>query len=232
MFKDHWKAITSYNGELSTKSASFVHNEKDLFPFRYSKGKWQSSNSDDDNLLTIMEYIRRLKPDTILECGTFEARSTEYMTRMMRMYNPHPNRTLVTVDIPNVVLHMDVDGDKVTYQDDEGWDEVLKIRKARLTLLETDPFVKVIYREGLTQVILPDLLQEFDFDFIYEDANHLSGVLVKDFEHLDAYVKRGCVVCFDDMAGNEFKDWTFANAKGWDVLYTDLGRGQVWMEKL
>lgn len=233
MLKDYWKVISNYRGDLQTKSACFVRNETELMPFRYSQGRWQSYNSDDKNLLTIAEYIRQLKPDTILECGTFEARTTEYMTRLMRLCNSHSNKTIVTVDIPGCILHMDNDGEGATFQEEEGWDEVIKIRNARLTLLTIDPFVKVIYREGLTQKILPELMQEFSFDFIYEDASHLPGVLVEDFKHISSFAKKGCVVCFDDMAGNEFKDWIFDNVLGdWDAFYSDLERGQVWMEKL
>ena len=232
MLKDFWKTITNYDGELSTKSRSFVRNEIDLLPFRYSQGKWQSYNSSDKNLLTIAEYIRQVKPDVVLECGTFEARTTEYLARVMRLGSSHLNRTLVTIDVPGCILHMDEDAERVTFQEDEGWDEVIKIRNARLSLLTRDQFVKVIYREGLTQVLLPELIREFDFDFIYEDASHLPNILIEDFNHIDANAKKGCVVCFDDMKGNEFKDRVFANVEDWEVFYTDLGRGQVWMEKL
>ena len=230
--KDYWDTIRLYNGEMNTKLKYFVHNEMELLPFRYSQGKWQSYNSSDKNILAIAEYIRQAKPDTILECGTFEARSTEYLTRLMRLCNSHSNKTIVTIDVPGCILHMDEDEEKVTFQKDEGWDETIKIREARLALLTRDPFVKVIYREGLTQVILPELMQEFNFDFIYEDASHLPNILIEDFKHIDAYAKKGCVVCFDDMKGNGFKDWVFTNVKTWELFYTELERGQIWMEKL
>lgn len=230
--KDYWDTVRLYKGEMNTKLKYFIHNETEILPFRYSQGKWQSYNSDDKNLLTLMEYIRQAKPNTVLECGTFEARGTEYIARIMRMTNSHTDKTLVTIDVPKCILHMDEDAERVTFQEDEGWNEVVEIRNARLSLLKRDTFVKVIYREGLTQVLLPELMQEFNFDFIYEDASHLPNILIEDFKHINAFAKKGCVVCFDDMEKNSFVDWFKDQVKDWDIYYTNLERGQLWVEKI
>jgi hypothetical protein len=225
MLSDYWKEIEQYRGEFD-----HVHNEMAMLPFRYSYGKWQSYNSDDQNMLVVAKFLRKMHPCCVLECGTFEARSTEYFARMMRLYNPNKDKTLVTIDVPGCILHMGED--IVTYYEDEGYADSMEIRKARLELLKRDPFVKVIYREGLTQLLLPDLMQEFAFDFIYEDASHLPNILREDWKHIEKCAKKGCIVCLDDMKGNEFKDWIFEKAKDWDLHYTDLERGQVWMQKL
>ena len=227
LLKDAWYKMSNYSGGDVNH---FINNEIELLPFRYSQGKWQSYNSDDRNLIVVAEFLRIQKPICVLECGTFEARSTEYFTRVMRTSNPNPNKILVTIDVEGCILHM---GEEyVTFYDDEGYNESMKIRKARLELLQCDPFVKVIYREGLTQLLLPNLLQEFNFDFIYEDASHLTHILKKDWEHINKFTKENCVVCFDDMAGNEFKDWLYENAKNWELYYTDLERGQIWAQKI
>lgn len=225
MLKDFWSVIDTYRGEID-----HMHNEMEMLPFRYSYGKWQSYNSDDQNLLVVAKYIRVAKPVCVLECGTFEARSTEYIARIMRTCNENPGKTLVTVDLPGCVLHMGED--VVTYQEDDGYADSMAIRQARLELLKRDPFVKVIYREGLTQQILPQLMQEFSFDFIYEDASHLPNILKEDWKHIEKYAKERCVVCFDDMKDNAFKDWLWDHSEGWDKFYSDLERGQVWIQKI
>lgn len=230
--KDYWDTIKLYKGELYTKLECSFHNETELFPFRYSQGKWQSYNSDDKNLLTVMEYIRRARPDCVLECGTFEARTTEMITRQMRMTNSHENKTLVTIDVRGCILHMGED--IVTFQEDEGYEDSYEIRLHRLALLKRDPFVKVIYKEGLTQYLLPELIPEYNFDFIYEDASHLPNILIKDWEAIGKYAKVGCVVCFDDMKGNEFKNWFMGNVSNeeWETYYSGIERGQLWVEKI
>lgn len=226
--KNVWKIIKDYDGNLEKNKT--ISNEIELLPFRYSTGKWQSFNSDDKNILTVAEYIRQDKPDCVLECGTFEARSTEYFVRQMRMHNPHQNKKFVTIDVGGCILHMAED--HVTFQKDEGYEESMRIRYNRLANLFKDPFVEVIYREGLTQFLLPGLMKEFDFDFIYEDASHLPHILQKDWEHINKYAKVGCVVCFDDMKGNEFKDWIELNSYDWDSYYSDIERGQIWLERI
>lgn len=223
--KESWKKINGYDGSIS-----HVKNEIELLPFRYSQGKWQSCNSDDRNILTIAEFLRLSKPDCVLECGTFEARSTEFFVRQMVLHNSHPNKTFVTIDVDKCIDH--ISEDKVTYQKDTEYEEVVKIRKLRIDLLKRDPSVKVIYKEGLTQDLLPSLMKQYSFDFIYEDACHLPSILMKDWSHIKKYAKIGCVVCFDDMKGNEFAKWISENSNGWDYYYTDKGRGQVWIEKI
>ena len=218
--KNNWKAISEYDGR----------NEFENFPICYAKGKHQSNNSSNENLATIAEYIRQDKPRQVLECGTFEGRTTEYLAKLMGQYIPGKYKLLVTIDVEGCIL--DITEDSVTYQNDPEYDDVIDTRNHRLALMYKNPAVKVHYESGLTQHLLPKLLAQIEFNFIYEDACHLPHILIKDWEAISQYARPRCVVCFDDMANNPFKEWFCENAaKEWDIYYSSIERGQIWAER-
>jgi len=217
--KKNWDSLKEYDNKA----------EYDLFPFMYSRGKYQSYNSAPENFITVSEFIRRRRPRYVLECGTFEGRGTEYIARTMRFHSLRPNTTLVTIDVGGCIDVMAED--YVTFMPDEEYEDSLAVRHARLTLLQRDQFVNVIYKEGLTQHLLPEVLTEFPMDFIYEDASHLPNILIEDWKHIDKFATPHCIICFDDMAKNPFVDWFKENVKGWDMYYTDKERGQLWVER-
>jgi len=217
--KKCWKELKEYDNK----------NEYDQFPFIYSKGKYQSYNSANENFITVIEFIRQRRPTYVLECGTFEGRGTEYIARTMRFHSPRPHATLVTIDVGGCIDVMAED--HVTFMPNKEYEDSLAIRHARLALLQRDQFVNVIYKEGLTQHLLPEVLTEFPMDFIYEDASHLPNILMEDWKHLSTLTKKDCVICFDDMNRNPFVNWFKENVKGWDIYYTDRERGQLWVER-
>jgi len=218
LLEHYWKELKEYDNKA----------EYDCFPFIYSRGKYQSYNSAPENFIMVIEFIRRKRPRYVLECGTFEARGTEYIARTMRLYCPRPC-TLITIDVEGCIDHMGID--TVTFMKDDDYADSIEIRKARLSLLKRDPFVNVIYREGLTQHLIPKILREFPIEFIYEDASHLPHVLREDWKHINETARKNCVVCFDDINGNEFVKWFKENAKEWDMYYTGRERGQLWVER-
>ena len=218
--RNNWKTISEYDGRA----------EFENFPICYAKGKHQSNNSSNENLATIAEYIRQDKPRQVLECGTFEGRTTEYLATLMGRHVPGKYKLLVTIDVEGCIK--DITEDSVTYQDDIDYEDVIAIRSYRLALLQRHPTVRVIYESGLTQHLLLKLLKQIEFNFIYEDACHVPNILIKDWEAISQYARPRCVVCFDDMANNPFKDWLYENAaKEWDIYYSDIERGQIWAER-
>lgn len=222
--KENWKSIFSYSG----------NSECDNFPPRLAKGKCKSYNTDDENLATIAEFVRREKPNRVLELGTAEARTTEYLTRLIKAHSHGDNKLLITVDVNDEIDTFQGSGDNLTarlIEASRDFSDMLTIRNNRLSLLDEEESIIVLFFEGLSWRLLPDLLSTYDFDFIYEDASHLPSVLIEDWKHIARFAKRTCVVCFDDMRGNEFVNWFRVNNPDWNYFYTDVGRGQMWVER-
>lgn len=202
--------------------------EWEYFPLALSQGKYKSFNTSKEDLSVLAEFIRQRRPLSVLECGTFEARTTEYLARTM-LYHCPPPRKLITVDVVGCIDHINVD--TVTYKVDDLYDDVLNIREHRLELLDRYEGIEVIYEVGLVKDYLPEYVSKVDF--IYQDASHLLHLLQNEWEIIErSGPKPGLIICFDDMRNSEFVDWVSKRASKWIIRVNLNERGQLWMERM
>lgn len=210
-------------------------NEKDFpnIPYCLSPYEWRSYNSDYRDLTIIGNFIKEFRPTVVLECGTFEGRGTEYIARKMIRYCPEP-RTLITIDAYDHIDHLNWDENLVTYNNPPGWEEVQDIRNTRMKLLSKYPKIKVVPLIGLTKTYLRSVLDTYDVQFIYQDASHLTHILIEEWKLLTTCrLKEDLIICFDDMNGSEFVPWFKENVKGWYSMNSKASdRGQMWVEQV
>lgn len=220
-----WKELMDYKG---------IELEYKLLPYTFGQGRYRGENTTRDNLITLGKFIRLRKPHTIIECGTLEARSTEYFTYVMMTNCPMP-RKLITIDVPGCIEHIGKEG--VSFCRDHFYEEVLDVRKHRLSLLRRIEEIDVIYYEGLVRDFLDKILTITPHKdcFMYQDASHLIGLLIEEWKIIDRKIKEpGFIICYDDMQKHTFIDWFKENVKGWKTFFNekDPGNIQMWMEKI
>lgn len=222
LFENYHKIFDSINIE-----------EYILFPPMYSQGRWQCQNTCKEDLAVLSNFIRLFRPLTILECGTFEARTTEYIFNLMRNYISPP-RKLITIDVPHNIGHIDLDIWVPEEQEDPLYVDSVHTRKLRLALMQKSVDVEVIYLEGLTREFLADILVNEKPDFIYQDASHLQHLLEQEWRIVESIdVKKGTIICFDDMKCNNFVQWFKDRVKSdWYICENNRERGQLWVEKI
>ena len=201
-------------------------------PPMYAQGKWQCANTCKEDLQVIGNFIRMRKPNVILECGTFEARTTEYIFNLMRHYCP-PLRRLLTIDVPRNIGHIDLERWEPEEPEDPLYADAVKVRKHRISLMLRSEEVTLHYYEGLTRDYLGNILKEDKPDFVYQDASHLQHLLEQEWKIVESVeVKPGTVICFDDMKSNSFIEWVRPRLSDWDVFTNMRERGQLWLEKV
>lgn len=209
--------------------------KKEHFPLVFSQGTYQSWNTAPENLATLGAFLRTRGPSRVLECGTFEARTTEYMAKLMLRHSPAP-RLLMTIDVPANIDHID-EGSVRYFEAEPEYQAVLDIRKNRLGLLNQLEEIKIVYLEGLVRDWLYEAVWTDGVEFIYQDASHLPGLLVQEWKILETCkIGKGFIVCFDDMmqsgTRHGFAPWFEQNVKGWAMKFDETGRGQMWVEHL
>lgn len=207
--------------------------EYSRFPPMYARGKWRSGNTCNEDLQVIANFMRKKRPQTVLECGTFEGRTTEYLFNLMR-HNSPPPRKLFTIDVPRNIDHIDLEQWIPEEPEDPLYKEVVRARYCRLELMQLSDEVEVVYMEGLTRTYLERLIRDFSPDFIYQDASHLQQLLEQEWMIAESVpVKSGTVICFDDMKCNDFVGWVTPRLKGkWEAFVNMRERGQLWVEKI
>ncbi len=220
--ENNWLKITTVNTKMF-----------DFLPLKFTQDYIQSWNTDNINMLMLQNFIFERRVNRVIECGTFEARFTEMAVRMMSLYNNHVPKTLVTIDLPRDIDHL---GDGiVTFKQNKFFDESVRVRHTRLNYLSLYESynVKVIYKEGLTQLLMPGLIEEHRPDFIYEDATHLPELLRKEWLLIRDLLGVGTIVCFDDAHTEGFIDWMRDNTNKWVYKIANENKSpQLWLEKI
>lgn len=197
-----------------------------------AKGHYRSWNTTNQNLAILGEFIKLRRPQVVLECGTFEGRTTEYLGRLMSYHIADP--VLITVDVSHDIH--DITETTVTYyKDSPRWLQIMDIRKSRLNILSQIEGLEFVYHEKLVRDILEEILSKYQVDFIYQDASHLPGLQRQEWEIIDRLSKPGDIICYDDAvdeSGNFF-DY-IGSLEGWHCIVNDIdpGHRQLWVEKI
>ncbi len=214
------------------------------YPQRLAKGMWRSQNSDVTDMDFIGQFISVRRPRKMVECGILEARGTEFFIRRLLADCPLPIE-YVAIDADSDINH--IDEDSVTFYSDEerGYHSVREVREARIKLFKVQQeYLSFTYLRGLTRYYLEDLVTKFQPDFIYQDASHMTNLLVQEWGLIEkSNPPYGTVICFDDMNKNgiannpdkhEFVYWFHENVdpKKWAPFGQWRERGQLWVEKV
>lgn len=225
--KQHWAEIQP-GGEKETGPIASAVAQGFIYPW----------NSDGQNIHMILRTISILKPQTIIELGTFEGATTVEMAKLVGTYgNPYSPVTLFTFDggAPvscygdgkSVVQNWEVDPQW------EAWKAVATKRAERFA--QEYSGCDINYIEGLTQDTLAPALSERigKWDFCFQDSVHGFDLILKEWANLKPYANIGAVIVFDDIVeGHQFKEWFGQNNYNWDWRWTNIGRSQIWAERI
>jgi predicted O-methyltransferase YrrM len=181
----------------------------ELPPARWRFRKWGSVRRDASRLYRL---VRLLRPEVIIETGTFEAQGTYALAAAASANNNNAR-----------VFTFDYDGDPTTTLPDEAWKELRSIRQSTLDLIHTTFHnCTVEFVEGDTRQILPRFLEErqLTWDLFFQDSMHYYDGILSEWTAMRAYASNRAVVVFDDIsedAGHPFPKWFNAHEaqQGW-----------------
>jgi predicted O-methyltransferase YrrM len=181
----------------------------ELPPARWRFRKWGSVPQDASRLYRL---VRLLRPEVIIETGTFEAQGTYALAAAANANNNGAR-----------LYTFDYDGDPTTILPGDAWAELKAIRQSTLDLIQaTFPNCKVEFVEGDTRQILPRFLEErrLTWDLFFQDSMHFYDGILSEWTAMRAYASMRAVVVFDDInedAGHPFPKWfnTHEVQNGW-----------------
>jgi len=208
---------------------SFQNAKVDLPP--KLAGTLNSWNTTDRNLAMMGEFIRLRRPKVVLECGTFEGRTTAYIGNILSAVVENP--ILVSIDAGHVIANDD--GVNVTYkEDDSDWMRVVKARDDRIAALHKIGNLAFFYCEGVVRDVLAGILSQYRVEFIYHDSCHVSSIQMQEWPTIEKYSQPGDIVCYDDafldVPGNFFN--FLENFTNWHCKRnTAADVKQLWCEK-
>lgn len=216
---DHWDHLVSFQ------------NAKVELPQKLA-GTFNSWNTSDKNLAMMGEFIRLRKPKVVLECGTFEGRTTEYLGNILSAVVEAP--ILISVDAGHIIASDD--GATVIFkEDDADWLPVVTARNNRIAALHAIGNLAFFYCEGVVRDVLDGILSQYRVEFIYHDSCHVSSIQMQEWPTIERYSQPGDIVCYDDafldIPGNFFS--FLENLPGWYCRRnTAADVKQMWCEKL
>ncbi|MHA1746590.1 MAG: class I SAM-dependent methyltransferase [Promethearchaeota archaeon] len=213
MTKENWKLIQA------SKSVSVE------IPEKLAQGKYRSWSIENATYPKFEKFFQIRQPRTVLECGTFEARTTMFFAKLLGRFKPG---VLITVDSP-LPLESEVPGKIIFKKSDPHFEKVREIKFKRLQWLKNHSEIQIIFFEGLIQDCLELILRSYSFDFVFEDASHVAQVLEKNWRLYNKYCQVGSVICFDDVVENPI--WLRFNTRDW-IFRFDPELNQLWAERL
>ncbi len=223
--KQHWLDIQS---DLPPK-----------YPDECRSSPWRSWGSVLCDVDRIIKGLKILKPEKVIDMGTFEALSTIKMAEAISSYTS--TGRLWTFDSDEPLEKENIKGiitSKIikNWQEDDEWKEWKNVVAERQKNLDKIfDGCKIIYIDGLISETLPPLLKEIGhWDFCFHDSSHTTPEMRGEFGLLEPFSKIGSVIAFDDVPndGQDFYAWFKSNrSNAWDFRHSGKGHGQLWAEK-
>ena len=174
---------------------------------RWRFRKWGSGRRDASRLYRLVRWLR---PEVIIETGTFEAQGAYALAAAASANNNNAR-----------VFTFDYDGDPTTTLPDAAWNELKSIRQSTLDLIQRQfPNCKVEFVEGDTREILPRFLEErqLKWDLFFQDSMHFHVGILSEWTAMRAYASKRAVAIFDDInEDHPFAQWFKSHEaqKGW-----------------
>jgi len=187
----------------------------------------------------ITKALKLLKPEKVIELGTFEALGTIKMaeaissyTSIGRLWTFDSDEPLERENIKGVITSKIIKN----WQEEEKWKEWKNVvAERRKNLDKMFDGCEIIYIDGLISETLPPLLKEIEhWDFCFHDSTHTTPEIRGEFDLLEPFTKTGSVIVFDDVPINDhaFYIWFTSNRSDtWDFQHSGKGHGQLWAEK-
>ena len=169
--------------------------------------KWGSVGQRASHLYRL---VRLLRPEVIVETGTFEGQGT-YALAAAASANDNSAR----------VFTFDYDGDPKAVFPDAAWKELKSIRQSTLDRIREEfPKCTVEFVEGDTREILPRFLEErqLKWDLFFQDSMHFHDGILSEWTAMRAYASKRALVVFDDIdKDHPFAQWfeTHEVQEGW-----------------
>jgi len=201
-------------------------------------------NHDNANMDMMCKAILILNPKVVIELGTFEGFGTEKMAKAM------PNGKLYTFDAGEAPVDCLGETYGVTKEykykkylvdwkniEHPGWDSFDKVIEKRTERVNADyPGVTVGFIQGLTFNTLPKQMPKIGkWDLLFQDTMHDMPSILKEWNLVKKYAKKGSVIIFDDivlrLGGAEVVDYFEKKERTWQWRHTPIGHGQLWGEK-
>jgi hypothetical protein len=181
----------------------------ELPPARWRFRKWGSVPRDASRLYRL---VRLLRPEVIIETGTYEAQGAYALAAAASANNNNAR-----------VFTFDYDGDPTTTLPDAAWKELKSIRQSTLDLIQRQfSNCTVEFVEGDTRQILPRFLAErqLKWDLFFQDSMHFHDGILSEWTAMRAYASKKALALFDDIsedADHPFTHWfkTHEVPKGW-----------------
>ena len=217
---------------------------------------WNHDNADMD---IVVQALRILQPEVVVELGTFEAFGTIKKAECLNQL-PHKS-TLYTFDVGHSPVNSlggcDTYGVPASFEEQplvdwknfpkghkaskEGrsWGTVIQARKDRLKQMRKLSKVKVKYVEGLTYDTLPEIMPDIGtWGFCFQDTLHGTLQIIREWKLYREFTEVGSVVAFDNIGephNFDFVSWFTKNEPNWICKYTIFGGGndgQLWAERV
>ena len=170
----------------------------------FPESKWiHNWGIDKLNANFLDKFIKKFKPQTIIETGTFEGQATYVMAQAA---NENNNNC--------VIYTIDYDGDPTSDFDMQKWLLLKKLRDNNLEKIRNKfQNVTVKYIEGDSREVLKTLFSENKIDKIdlfYQDSMHFKDGIESEWNLIENYIKQNSYVIFDDLwlkGVREFRNW-------------------------
>lgn len=196
----------------------------------FPKSKWLSNwGIDKLNAQYIDKLIKNIKPEIILETGTFEAQATYVMAQAA---NSNNNGC--------VIYTIDYDGDPTSERPIEEWLLLKKLRNENLEKIKINfKNVTVKFLEGDSRIVLKDLFTNENIekvDLFLQDSMHFIEGIQSEWKLVENYIKTGSYTIFDDVklkGVQAFKKW-FMKEYGdkYQYFHENYGHKQLVVKKL
>ena len=206
---------------------------------------WNHDNADMD---VIVQAFSILKPEVVIELGTFEGWGTTKMAEAVNRIKQkstlytfdagtNPYNTLgETYGAPNEDELVKWDGpmDPRFESGWRSWGDVMKARDERLARKYKN--VTIEYIEGITFKTLPHAMKDIgEWDFCFQDTVHHHNFIIREWEHLKPRSKVGSIIVFDDMNRPHNTAWVDifrAKEPDWITRHSDIGHEPFWAERI
>jgi len=170
----------------------------------FPKSEWiYNWGIDESNAKFVDSYIKELKPEVIIETGTFEGQGTYVMAQAANANNNGCK-----------IYTIDYNGDPTSDFEMDKWLALKKIRDGNLQKIK-DNFknVTVQYVEGDSREVLQTLFINNNInkvDLFYQDSMHFLDGIISEWNLVEKYIHVDGRIIFDDLwlkGVRQFRDW-------------------------
>jgi len=196
----------------------------------FPQSKWLHNwGIDQLNANFLDKFIKKIKPQVIIETGTFEGQATYVMAQAA---NENNNNC--------IIYTVDYDDDPISDLEMEKWSLLKNLRDENLQKIK-DKFVNVtvMYIDGDSREVLKTLFNENKIDKVdlfYQDSMHFKEGIEAEWNLVEKYIKQNSYVIFDDLSlkgVKKFRDWfKYKYQNQYEYKEENYGHKQFLVKKL